>query len=259
MLGLAHVAMAASGYAFMEGYRYIKKEKDEEGKDKETVMLMFGPFSEPFKAWGRIEQGFKSGGVMKAMHRVFYNKLAALPHIAASIVRNRDWKGDPIAVPGAPDEVNRKRFFNFLVQEMWPIAEQVESWSEEEQETIDNVLRLAAISRYSQKPKRDYLKRKLSTRLGQLRKWAKDEARKNPEMTAHFLRRAKEVYVEYANQISEEIETREAKLKAIQEGDIFERIMVQFGLKEIEAPPEIRLEAAKMRIKARGKSIRTGR
>jgi len=216
MVGL----MAHMGYAWVEGYRFVKREEpDEEGGDvTEKVFLMFGPWAEPFKAWGRAASGYRSGGVSNALARVFYNKTSPLLHAAWSMHwRGRDWRGRPIySEVSKTDEVVRgQETAWFLLNELYPIVDQVWDWGKAEQTTFDNVVRLFAITHYTRKPMRTYYENKVSNKVTALRAWAKEQAEKDPAQAQHFFRRAADLTFEFVEMLSKTVQVHEEATAAM--------------------------------------------
>lgn len=261
MYGTMAGVMAQLGYAWTEGYRFVREDEPEEGEEmgKERVVTMFGPFSEPFKAIGRIMMGVRRGTTpaekgAKAIEAVLYNKLAALPHSVVSLVRNRDWKGNPISIPGAPMDEQLKSYGKWLLREIYPITEQVSDWSDEEQTTVNNVLRAAAIMSYTRKPQREWNHHKMRTKLAELRAWARRASKDKPANSEYYHKKAARLYGIYVETLAKNQERHEKRLAAIKREGPLKKLLRQidyFSWLPVEyatAKPQTREKQVQLRL-----------
>jgi len=234
MFGLEASLMAMAGYALVEGYRFVKQDEptDEEkakGKtDEEIVVLMGGPFSEPFKVKGRVAQGYASGGIPKALLRVTYNKLAVFPHLIVSLLQGRNWRGQQIFTKGAPPVAKALELGKFLMHELYPVFQQVDDWNDEKQETMNKALQLVAVTRYSRGPMRIYYTRRLKRDFAEMRSYARTQMRKDPTNADAYAREAAERIRVHHERVTAYIDANYAKLAKMKSERAIDRVIAQF-------------------------------
>ncbi|MFH2075782.1 MAG: hypothetical protein ABIJ57_10625 [Pseudomonadota bacterium] len=237
MFGASQIMAAMTGYAFLEGYRYVKKVTDKEtGEEREDVVQMAGPFSEPFKLYGRLVQGWESGTtptkkIQKAVERSLYNWLAPMPHMIASLLRNRNWKGDEIVTPGAPEGVQLKQFARGVLEELYPILWDAEQWSNEKEPTINKVLRLATILKYRRRPMQEWYEVKLKRKMRDQRRYLRQVAEETPEILDEMTRKVAKGFQDYVDQLDADLAKAEGKLEGMSSKSAVERVAAQFGVR----------------------------
>jgi hypothetical protein len=239
MFMVSSVIMALKGYAWLQGYRYVKglPPPEGEGEPDEDVILMFGPFSEVLKVPARLYEGYEHGGVMGAFQRVLGTQLAVVPGFVNQLLRNRDWKGDKVYTKGAPQDVKLKEMAQFTLRYLYPFLEEGESWRDEEQGQVNKILRIVAISKYKRGPMRKWYRRKLTKSLSDLRSWARAEARKRPDMADYYYQRAGREFRNEVEKLNDLLEHHEGKMEAMRSTSAIDRVAAQFGFRDRPATP----------------------
>ena len=224
------------GYAWVQGYRLVRRTKREPDPKKveevgpqeaEDVILMPGPVMEIPKGLARFAQGYERGGVTGGLSRAGYNWLAGIPHIAASLVRNRDWKGDVIIPPKDADNLpaRRKHVGKFLLRNIVPLLEQTESLADPEVDGLAKVLRLLAMSKYDRAPMRQWYEAKLLDAAAKARGRALANAQDDPAGTDHYFREEARRFLEREQAWSDRIARYEAKLADVETAHGIEKVL----------------------------------
>lgn len=169
---------AWQGYRIENGYRLVRKLKTPiETPDhkilEEQVFALPSPLFEYQKIFGR------------SASRNLYLNLARVPYIAASLAKNKDWKGDPIVDKALPiGDRSRQQIYYILKTYVAPV-EAFESLSGQEQSAIEKVLNMLAISVYKRQGQTKFLINQVEGALSDLR----DYRRRHPNASDEELRK----------------------------------------------------------------------
>ena len=151
------LALGLNGWRLTQWYRATKQEP---GDEEERVHVAYGPVWEPEKYLGRLRVGEPIRDVGDFATRILntiYPYTAVAPHVAWSIQRKRDWKGDKIWSKGQPAWEQIARITAFAVREILAPLSMAEIMSEEERTVGQNILALCLVSIYKRNKMQGYM------------------------------------------------------------------------------------------------------
>lgn len=125
-----------TGYTWKEYYRLTKKTEDEL---EERVITIPGPLAELQKYLGRGPTGS------------FYIYSSVPVHIAQSLIRNRDWKGDPICYEAESKAEQAADRADYVMRTYFAPVEGMAMLTDAEQDLRDRLMRYLSVSRYKRK------------------------------------------------------------------------------------------------------------
>jgi len=201
---LIWITAASIGYRWMEGYRLVKSEKG----GKESVMTLPGPMFEIEKLMGR------------AWTNTLYLNLARIPYLVASLLKNRDWKGETILNPQEAKTPAAKLekavdFVWYLTKTYVAPIERFDLLADDEQDALAKVMGMFAMAKYTRDSPRVWLAYKYAlaaqNRSKAMRRLDKDDF--SPENYRAKLDIINENYNLKITEIQQQFKARQIKLK----------------------------------------------